>query len=68
MGGRRGRKVLLPRPSASLRHALPAPQVMIHTDLGNRMNRTDGIDLILSFYRNLTAAGATDWDIIGLSW
>jgi hypothetical protein len=37
-------------------------------DLGNRMNQTNGIDLIIGFYTNLTAAGAADYDMIGLSW
>lgn len=51
---------------AAVRAAAPSAYVLIHTDLGNRLAK-DGAAYIVTWYSLLAAAGAADFDGIGLS-
>jgi len=54
--------------AAAVRAHAPQALVMVHTDLGNRLNETgDPAAAIVAWYERLAAAGAADWDAIGLS-
>ena len=51
---------------AAARAAAPAALLVVHTDLGNRLAK-DGAAYITTWYETLAAAGAADYDAVGLS-
>jgi arabinogalactan endo-1,4-beta-galactosidase len=51
----------------AVRSASPSSSIMIHTDLGNRLNST-GVDAIISWYTTLLSYSSMEsFDLIGLS-
>jgi arabinogalactan endo-1,4-beta-galactosidase len=51
----------------AVRDAAPSATLLIHTDLGNHLGSSTNADFIVQWYSSLVAAGAADWDGVGLS-
>jgi arabinogalactan endo-1,4-beta-galactosidase len=53
--------------AAAVRQEAPSALLLIHTDLGNKLNESWAPGYIIQWYQNLAAAGAPDFDALGLS-